>query len=210
LAFRDDILRGVRLFLIAFSVVLVGVWVYRMTHPPSDVQGAENPPPLTEIAAPDQQHGSEADPVASTSSEAHGLVVPPPPPVANARPTKMPPRKQIDEVPPPPPLPVARAIQPPKPVGREFEASEVSTMPAAPREESAQNAPAPEKKAVGYKSLLEVNANRMPADPAGQYRSPDEGADQPKKSNGFLRALGKFFHPSPKETMPLTLQPKPQ
>jgi hypothetical protein len=63
-AFRNDILRGVRLFLIAFAAVLIGVWVYRMVRAPSDVQGAEPTAPATyEAAQPYSRSSSNQRPM---------------------------------------------------------------------------------------------------------------------------------------------------
>jgi len=51
-SFRNEILRGVRLSLIVFAAILIGVWIYRMLHAPSDVQGAEHIAPAAYEAVP--------------------------------------------------------------------------------------------------------------------------------------------------------------
>lgn len=86
--------------------------------------------------------------------------------------------------------------------------SDPGVLPAAPVEESTDARPVPEKKAVGYKSLIEVNARHLPADPASQAPA-EESSEQPAKGNRFLRAVGKIFHPgAKKETAPSLLEPK--
>jgi hypothetical protein len=203
-AFRNDILRGVRLFLIAFSVVLIGVWIYRMLRAPADVQGAENVPAVYEAAQPEQP--APADAASQAPSEPHGLAVPPPPPVGGKRPAKV--ASPRYDVPPPPPL-QARAGRAAAPSGREFEASEVGALPAAPTVESPDASEVPASKGVGYKSLLEANSNRPVLD-LGAPSPAEEPAEKPQKGNRFFRAIGKIFHPGGQKetTTPLTLQPK--
>lgn len=210
MSFRNEILRGVRLFMIAFSAVLIGVWVYRILRAPADVQGAaQNAPAVHEPAQPIQEPAPEAVPVSDASSEPHGLVVPPPPPVGGTRPSKVA-RARFDVPPPPPALAPVRASRSAAPTGREFEVSEVSVMPAAPKkEESSTSAEVPTKKEVGYKSLIEVNANRPPLAPSAPAPA-EPPAEKLQKGNRFSRAMGKIFHPGQKETTPLTLQPKQQ
>jgi hypothetical protein len=207
--FRDDILRGVRLFLIAFAAILIGVWAYRMLRIPSDVQGAaqQELPTAPETAQPAEDASPEATAVA-TSSEPHGLVVPPPPPVGGthvskaARPAKV----AMPEAATPPV--VARERRPVAPSGREFETAEPGALPAGPAEDSGDANPSSPKKGVGYKSLLEADPNRALIEPSLL------GSEQPvekQKGNRFLRAVGKIFHPgAKKETVPLTLEPQKQ
>jgi hypothetical protein len=203
--FRDDILRGVRLFLIAFAAILIGIWAYRMLRTPADVQGATQ---LEAPAAPEaqpQDPAPDAAPVAdaSSDSEPHGLVVPPPPPVVGQERVTKVARPKVS-VPPPPPSPVvARARRAPAQPRREFETSEPGTLPAEPAEESAESSPSAPAKVVGYKSLLEVDPNQVPIDPSLL------GQPEPEKPKGnrFFRAVGKIFHPGgKKETVPSTLQ----
>jgi len=208
--FRDEILRGVRLFLIAFAAILIVVWAYRMVKTPSDTQGAaqqESPgvPAAPEAAQPAQETPT---PVADASSELHGLVVPPPPPVAGTpHVSETHARKAArlkDSVPPPPPPVAARARRAPAP--REFEASEPGVLPAAPSQETADStAPVPQK-GVGYKSLLDADPNRAAVEPVGQAPPQEQAAEKPK-GNRFFRAVGKIFRPgAKKEPVPLTLQ----
>jgi hypothetical protein len=211
-SFRNEILRGVRLFMIAFSAVLIGVWVYRILHAPPDVQGAgQNVPAAYEPAQPEQEPAPAAVPVADASSEPHGLVVPPPPPVGGTSPSKVA-RPRFDVPPPPPAVVPIRPSRAPAVTGREFEVAEVGVMPPAPKkEESATAGEVPTKKEVGYKSLVEVNANRPPPllEPAAQAPV-ESAAEKTQKGNRFSRAMGKIFHPGQKEATPLTLQPKQQ
>ena len=216
--FRDDILRGIRLFLIVFAVVLTCVAGYRMLHTPADAQIAapQDPgadPAGSQTAAQPQQTAPESDPVANTSSEQpHGLIVPPPPPVAGEqRPvTRVSrPKGAGNSVPPPPPMPVAaRSKRAVTPAAGEFETAEPGTLPAAPVEETTEAAPAAPQKGVGYKSLIDVDPNRAAIEP------PHPAAGQPDdkpKGNRFTRALGKVFHPgAKKETTPQGLQPEKQ
>ena len=205
--FRDDILRGVRLGLIAFAAILIGVWAYRMLRPPADVQGAAQleAPPAPEVQ-PSQDPAPDAAPMVE-ASESHGLMVPPPPPVAGKEHVAKVSRPRVDVPPPPPPAaPVAvRTRKAPTPSGREFETAEPGVLPVSPSEESADSSGAAPKTGVGYKSLLEADPNRAQIDPSllGQPE-----AEKPK-GNRFFRAVGKIFRPGgKKETGPLTLQPK--
>jgi hypothetical protein len=210
--FRNDILRGVRLFLIAFAAILIVIWAYRMLRPSYDVQGSGQ---LDAPAAPPAQEASQQDtpadaaPVADASSEPHGLMVPPPPPVAGAKVAKVVRPKVGVPPPPPPPAPAvtARARRAVAPSGKEFETAEPVVLLAAPAEESADAAASAPKKGVGYKSLLEADPKRVALDPS--LTPQQEQTEEKPKGNRFLRAVGKIFHPSgKKETVPLTLQPK--
>lgn len=208
--FREDILRGVRLFAIVFAAVLVCVAAYRIVRAPSDVQGAALDSTEEAVQPPPEQPASDAAPVSETSSEVHPLVVPEPPPVGGpvARPRVT--RLRDPGVPPPPPAaaPVVRARRAP-PSGKEFEASSTVTLPAAPVEESPEAQPVPPKQAVGYKSLIEANANR-PVEPVAPPVA-DETTEAPAKGNRFFKAIGKIFRPGgKKESEPSTLQPRQQ
>jgi hypothetical protein len=211
--FRDDILRGVRLFLITFAAILIGVWAYRILRTPSDVQGAaaqQELPTAPEAVQPSEDPSAAAADVAGTSAETHGLTVPPPPPVGGTPVSKVVSRPaKTAAVPAPPPLPVAaRARKPVAPSGREFETVEPGVLPAAPAEESGEAGASSPPKGVGYKSLLEANPNRAP-EPA--LLNAEEQAVEKPKGNRFVRAVGKIFHPgAKKETSPLTLQPQKQ
>ena len=209
--FREDILRGVRLFAIVFAAILVCVAGYRIVRAPADVP----------LAAPDGSATSEAaqptpEPVAApvsapVSAEVHPLVVPEPPPVNGAPVRTRVTRPQRDPgVPPPPPVaaaPVVHARRPATPSGREFEASDTVALPAAPVEESPEPKPLTPKQVVGYKSLIEANANR-PVEPVAPVVSDDDSAETQAKGNRFFRAIGKIFRPGKKEAEPSTLQPK--
>lgn len=213
--FRDDILRGVRLFLIAFAAILVVVWASRILRTPSDVQGASQQelPPEPEASQPSADPTPETAAAANSTSEPHsephGLTVPPPPPVAGthvrkaSRPAraKAPAASAAAQV-------VSRERRAPAPSGREFESIEPGVLPSAPAEESGDASPASPKKGVGYKSLLEADPARAPIEPSllGQQQPVEK-----PKVNRFRRAVGKIFHPGgKKETVPLTLQqPKP-
>ena len=209
--FRDDILRGVRLFLIIFAGVLSCVAVYRMMHGPADVQGAT---PEDTQAAP---VAAQTAPAAEATSETHGLVVPEPPPAPGEKPkvTVKAPVKQaarFDSLVPPPPAPAAahvKHVATPSP--RAFETSTPIALPAAPVEESSNAAPpAPENK-VGYKSLIEADANRVPVEPAAlpaAVQATDQPDEKPK-GNRFFKAVGKILHPNgKKESAPQSLQPQ--
>lgn len=208
LRFREDILRGVRLFAIVFAAILLCVAAYRMLRAPSDGQSD------VQLAAPDASAEAEPSPAPSpdaapnsgTSAEVHPLVVPAPPPVGGVKRVARP-RAAGGDVPPPPPATpsVARAPRA-APAGKEFEASDTVALPAAPVEEAAAAKPLSPKQVVGYKSLIDATNNRPP-DPTAVpiYDSPEE---QPK-GNRFFKAIGKIFHPGgKKEAEPLTLQPK--
>jgi hypothetical protein len=213
LRFREDILRGVRLFAIVFAAILVCVAAYRIVRAPSDVP----------LAAPDGSTASEAQPspnpepapVSPGSAEVHPLVVPEPPPVGGApvrtRVTR--PQRDMGVPPPPPPVaaPVVHARRPPAPSGKEFEASGIVALPAAPVDESPEAKPLTPKQVVGYKSLIEANANR-PVEPVAPAVSPaaaDDSSETQAKGNRFFRAIGKIFRPGgKKDTEPTTLQPK--
>lgn len=199
--FREDILRGVRLFAIAFAAILLCVAVYRMLRAPSDVQGA--PPdaaaPSDAAAQPSPEPSPDAAPTSEAASEVHPLVVPEPPPVGGkpARPAHP---RNYDDVPPPPPPAGVRAKRSQTPSGREFESSDTPVvLPAAPVEDSTESKPLTPKQAVGYKSLIEVNANRPPPDPTAVPAPDEESAAKPAKGNRFLRAIGKIFHPTDKK-----------
>ena len=207
LRLREDILRGVRLFAIVFAAILVCVAAYRMLRAPSDVQGAAPDGSAYEAVQP----SPEPAPVAETASEVHPLVVPEPPPVAGAPAAKRANRPQNSDVPPPPPVQTAvRARKAPAPSGKEFEASGTVALPVAPVEDAPDAKPLTPKQLVGYKSLIEANKDRLPADPTAV--APVDDPEEPQaKGNRFFRALGKIFHPGgKKETEPSSLQPKQQ
>jgi hypothetical protein len=212
LQFRDDILRGVRLFMIVFAAILIGVWAYRMLRIPYDVQGAaqQELPAAPETPQPSQEPAPEATAVdGSTSAEPHGLTVPPPPPVAGTHESKVARPAKVGVPAPPAITPVVtRARRPVAPSGREFETVEPAALPAAPIEESGDAGPSPPKKGVGYKSLLDADPNRAPEPVLSASQEPP--VEKPK-GNRVLRAVGKIFHPGgKKETAPSTLQPQKQ
>jgi hypothetical protein len=199
-ALRSDILRGVRLFLIAFAAILLGYLAYQMVRPTAEAQGDQQ----------DTTHAAESQPAAApgasspadSPTEPHPLVVPPPPAVPGATPNRAIPvkvaRKADAIVPPPPPL---RASQPTKTnqalTGREFETPGVTPVPIVKStEETPQANPVPSKAAVGYKSLLEANPNRPPAQPIQAENAPEE----PRKAEGnrLVRGLGRLFGAKPK------------
>lgn len=198
---REDILRGVRLFAIVFAAILVCVAAYRILHPVVEAQSVAPPPSDVVQPAP------EAAPVAETEQETHPLVVPEPPPVpgtVRAHVTR--PKVKDVDVPPPPPLAAASRVRR-TPAPKEFDSSEAVALPSAPVEESPEAKPLTPQQAVGYKSLIDANPNRAPLDASP---SPADESDAKPKGNRFFRAIGKIFHPaSKKETLPLTLQPKP-
>jgi hypothetical protein len=204
LRFREDILRGVRLFAIVFATILLCVAAYRILRAPSDVQGAA--PDSAEAAQPSPTPAPETAPTAEASAEVHPLVVPAPPPVGGAKRSGNP--KANSEVPPPPP-PVSAAARTRKaPAAKEFETSDTVAVPAAPAEETSASKPLTPKQIVGYKSLIEANKDRLPADPTA-VPIEDDSPEAPAKGNRFLRAIGKIFHPgAKKDAEPLTLQPK--
>jgi cytoskeletal protein RodZ len=209
LQFRDDILRGVRLFLIAFAAILIGVWAYRMLRIPSEVQGASQQelPTAPDASQPSEDLPAETAVAGSSPIEPHGLTVPPPPPVGGTHVSKAPrPAKAAVPVAPATPPVVAKARKPVAPSGREFEAAEPGALPAAPAEESGDASPSSPRQGVGYKSLLEADPNRAP-EPA-LLAGVDPPVEKPK-GNRLLRAVGKIFRPGgKKETVPLTLQQK--
>jgi hypothetical protein len=201
LRFREDILRGVRLFAIVFATILLCVAAYRILRAPADVQGAA---PDAE-AMPSPTPAPETAPAAEASAEVHPLVVPAPPPVGGVKRSANP--KANTEVPPPPP-PVTAARTRRAPAPKEFESSETVALPAAPAEESPAAKPLTPKQIVGYKSLIEANKDRLPADPTA-VPIEDDSPEAPAKGNRFFRAIGKIFHPGPKkDAEPLTLRPK--
>jgi hypothetical protein len=209
LRFREDILRGVRLFAIVFAAILLCVAAYRILRAPSDVQGATS---SAEAEQPSPTPAPDAAPVSETSAEVHPLVVPAPPPVGGAAAPKKIARPKTGvnaDVPPPPPAvpTVARAHRAAPPSGKEFEASNAVALPAPPVEDVAPAKPLTPKQLVGYKSLIEANANRLPADPTAVPI--DDSPEEQAKGNRFFKAIGKIFHPgAKKETEPLTLRPK--
>lgn len=199
---REDILRGVRLFAIVFAAILFCVAAYRILRPAGDVQGAAPAPP--EVTQPTP----EAAPVAETEPEVHPLVVPEPPPVPGAQvhARVVRPKEKDKGVPPPPPVASAARVRR-TPAPKEFEPSDAVSLPSAPVEESPDAKPLTPQQAVGYKSLIDANPNRPPME---DTPPPAEVSSPKPKGNRFFKAVGKIFHPgSKKETMPLTLQPKP-
>jgi hypothetical protein len=215
LRFREDILRGVRLFAIVFAAILVCVAAYQAFRSPADVQGA--PPDAISGATPppSPEPSPEAAPDSATALEAHPLVVPEPPPVggtAVVTPVRnRAPRPKDPGVPPPPPpvAPAVRAHRASAPSGREFETSEPVALPVAPVEESTEPKPLTPKQAVGYKSLIEANPIHVPVEPAATSTPPpdDDSTDKSAKGNRFFKAVGKIFHPAKD---PATAQPKQQ
>ena len=207
--FRDDILRGVRLFLIIFAGVLSCVAVYRMMHGPADVQGATQEETQAVPAA-------QPAPAAEATSETHGLVVPEPPPVPGEKPkVKAAPVKQVarfDSTVPPPPPPAAAArvkrVATPSP---RFETLEPIVLPAPAIEESSNTPPPTPQSKVGYKSLMEADTNRVSVEPAAlpaAVQSTEQPEEKPK-GNRFFKAVGKIFHPNgKKESAPQSLQPQ--
>jgi hypothetical protein len=208
--FRDDILRGVRLFAIAFAGILLCVAAYRMLRSPFEAQGSQSE--LVAPAAPPaaRETATEATPASEAASESHPLVVPPPPPVGGEPPPPpvrrvVRPRPQAEPGAPP----VVGAKSAPVPSGKEFESAAVGgALAAAPGDQPSESAPVAGKKGVGYKSLLEAGANRVPEEPIVQSPA-DEPAEKPAKGNRFFKAVGKIFHPGgKKETAPSALEPK--
>ncbi len=198
--FREDILRGVRLFAIVFAAILLCVAAYRVLRA-SDVQGAAPEEPSAEAMQPSPEPSPA--PISEAVSEVHPLVVPEPPPVGGTARRPAGPRNL--EVPPPPPT-VARAHRAPVPSGKEFESSNTVALPVAPVEDAPVAKPFSPSERVGYKSLIEANKNRPPveisAPPADDYVEP------PAKGNRFFRAIGKIFRPGKKDDEPSALQPK--
>jgi hypothetical protein len=202
---REDILRGVRLFAIVFAAILVCVAAYRILRPP--LEAASAPPAASEVAPPSPEPAADAAPASAAEAEAHPLVVPEPPPVGGTPVRKVARPKNLADpgVPPPPPVAPVRARRA-APSGKEFESSETVALPAAPVEDSAEAKPLTPRQAVGYKSLIEANKNRPPAEEAAPAPAEDS-KEKPAKGNRFFRAVGKIFHPGKKETTPLALQP---
>lgn len=207
--FRSDILRGVRLFFIAFAAILLCLLAYQLLRPSAEAQGT------TQAAAASEQSGpAQEDAAAEQSSEPRPLVVPPPPPVAGeapaaAPPVKVPrPRRVDSSVPPPPPIaPVVRVSRPtpPTPSPREFEAPEVgSPKPPAPVTVT-ETTPAPEQNGVGYKSLLDADPNRPPAEAAVQPAPTTQEPAKKPDGNRIKRGLGRIFRVGKKDTT----QPQP-
>lgn len=207
--FRDDILRGVRLFLIVFAGVLSCVAVYRMMHGPADVQGA-----TTEETHAAPAAAQPAPAAAEATSETHGLVVPEPPPAPGEKPKVKPPVKQaarFDAFVPPPPPAAAHAKRVAAPSPRGFETVTPIVLPAAPVEESSNTPPPTPQSQVGYKSLMEADTNRVSVEPAA-LPAAVQATEQPEgkpKGNRFFKAVGKIFRPNgKKESAPQTLQPQ--
>ena len=188
MALRSDILRGVRFFLIAFAAILLGYLAYQIVRPTAEAKGDQQ----------DTTHAVEPKPVAVSPAEPHPLVVPPPPAAPGATPNRAIPfkvRRKLDAgVPPPPPL---RASQPTKTTqaltGREFETPGVTPVRVVKSaEESSKVNPVPSKGGVGYKSLLEANPNRPPAQPI-QAEYPPMEAPRKAEGNKLIRGLGRLF-----------------
>jgi hypothetical protein len=198
--FRDDILRGVRLFAIVFALILVAVWVYRMIRAQSDVRGAS---PDVSAAPETAQPIVQIAPAPPPDSETHGLSVPPPPPA----PGEHAPRIARPRVAAKPAGAVASTNRAPAPVGRDFESSQPSALRGAPVVKSLDADPVPAKTEVGYKSLLETNTNRVIVVVPQAQAPAQESSEKPAKGNRFLKGVGKILHAgSKKETMPLTLR----
>lgn len=79
-------------------------------------------------------------------------------------------------------------------------------MPAMSAPSPVDPAPAPVKQGVGYKSLIEANANRV-QNPQMTPTPSSEPLEQPAKGNRFFRAVGKIFKGPKKDGSPLALQP---
>ncbi len=210
MGFRDDILRGVRLFAITFAGILLCVFAYRMLRPPYQSQNTSQEvlaPPQAPPAPPET--AADVDPPADASTEPHGLVVPPPPPVggAAAPARRVVARPRTQDVPPPPP--VVRANRAPAPPKRAFESTVVGgALPSTPGDTSVESTSPTSSNGVGYKSLIEANANRpqeqvQPVTPAAS----DEPAEKPAKGNRFFRAVGKIFRGGKKEPPATALRP---
>jgi hypothetical protein len=106
--------------------------------------------------------------------------------------------------------PIVRATHAPAPSGKEFESSALGgVLPAAPGDQPSDSTPVPRKTGVGYKSLLEANANRLPAEPAVKAPADEPTPEKPAKGNRFFKAVGKIIHPgAKKDAAPSALQPK--
>jgi hypothetical protein len=207
--FREDILRGVRLFAIVFAGVLLCVAAYRTFRPASEAQSAPADPP-SEAAQPPPEPSTEAAPASDPVSDAHPLVVPEPPPAPG---TTVAVKRVVHQkdpgVPPPPPIaPTTVRAHRPTPTGREFESSDTVALPATPAEESSEPKPLTPKPAVGYKSLIEANPNRPAAVEPTAAPVAEESGEKPAKGNRFFKAVGKIFHPGKKDAPPSTLQPQ--
>jgi hypothetical protein len=203
--FRDDILRGVRLFLIAFAAILTCIAAYRMFHSAADAATVQESPSLPDVTPTEDP--ATVTPVKVASSDTPGVVVPPPPPVDGDRPKHV--VRAKTEVPPPPPLTASTAVRAkrtPQPSGRDFEVSEPGTLPAPRVEESPDSAPSAPKKGIGYKSLLEADPTHSGLEPIVPEQKAETVEDKPK-GNRFFRAVGKIFRPGGKKEP--AAQPKP-
>ncbi len=194
--FRSDILRGVRLFLIAFAAILLCLLAYQVLRPTAAAQSAP------QAAAAPVQNAPAAE--EAPSPEPHPLVVPPPPPVVGEAPAApLPvkvsrPRRVDTSVPPPPPVAPARssrtASRAPEP--REYPAPGPGTSSAPPAVPEASPAPG----GVGYKSLMEADPNQPPAEAAPQPSStPPEPVRKPE-GNRIKRGLGRILRLGRKDT----------
>ena len=204
--FREDILRGIRLFAIVFAAILVCVAAYRMLRAPADLQDPPQESAAASGAAQPPPGPSTDAPVSEAAPDVHPLIVPEPPPVPGApveKPVTHPrdlhardPHPRDQGVPPPPPTsiaPVIRAHRASAPSGSEFAPSGPVVSPAAPVEDSPEAKPAPPGGPVGYKSLIEANPNRAPAEPVAAPASDDAG-EKTAKGKRFFKAIGKIFH----------------
>lgn len=209
LRFREDILRGVRLFAIVFAAILICVAAYRILRA-SDVPGvaAEGTPP-PEAAQPSPDPSPDAAPAAETASETHPLVVPEPPPVGGKVPSR-PRTAAASDVPPPPPSApaVTRARRVAPPSGKEFESSDTVALPVAPVEEAVDTKPMTPQQKVGYKSLLDANTKHPPTEYIAPSSANDDPVDAPAKGNRFFKAIGKIFRSGKKDAEPSAMQPK--
>jgi len=183
-----------------------------MFKAPSDVEGATQPAPTA--APPSQDAVAGATPASETDSEVHPLIVPEAPPVPGAPVTKVVKkvvRARVEDPGVPPPPPLARTRKASGPSGREFEPNDIAP-PVAPPDAGTEANPPATKQGIGYKSLIEADSNRPPAEAASPAPAPvEETSEKPAKGNRFFRAVGKIFHPAPKkDTTQLTLQPKDQ
>jgi hypothetical protein len=208
LRFREDILRGVRLFAIVFAAILVCVAAYRILRA-SDVPGvaAEGTPPTEEAAQPSSEPAPAAD---ATAAETHPLVVPEPPPVGGKQVRTHPRSVNGSDVPPPPPSApaVARARRTTPPSGKEFESSDTVALPAAPVEEAADTKQMTPQQKVGYKSLLDANTKHPPTEYVAPPQANDDPVEAQPKGNRFFKAIGKIFRSGKKDAEPSAIQPK--
>jgi hypothetical protein len=93
---------------------------------------------------------------------------------------------------------VAGANHAPASSARDFESSLPSMVPGAVPGVSSDPSPALSKEAVGYKSLLETNANRVTV--IHQVQPPvEESTEQPAKGKRLIKAVGKIFHAAGKQ-----------